>query len=202
MSCKLDDNRPDWKAYALGEMPAPARREAETHVASCHFCQDELAGLRLTLDALATLHEEEMPRRIAFVSDKVFEPTWWQKWSQSFLRPTFAAGCVIAAAIVAHGFVRPAALPSAAVDTSAIEARITAEVNERLQAQMQQTVTAAVNSAVNTAVVKAVAETRQQDEQRTSALLAASERRYSDATAYLNRQVTQMYALNSGAGVR
>jgi hypothetical protein len=202
MSCKLDDNRPDWKAYALGEMAAPARHEAEAHASSCNFCQDELAGLRLTLDALATLHEEELPRRIGFVSDKVFEPTWWQKWSQTFLRPTFAAGCVIAAAILVHGYMRPVASPnatsSAAMDTAAIEARVvaqvSAEVGQRMQAQM--------NDAVNSAVVKAVAETRLKDQQQTNELLAATERRYSDATAYLNRQVTQIYALNSGAGVR
>ena len=42
----------------------------------------------VTLDALSTLREEEIPRRIAFVSDKVFEPRWWQKL---FLRPSFAA---------------------------------------------------------------------------------------------------------------
>ena len=198
MSCKLDDNRPDWKAYALGEMAAPACRQAEAHGASCNFCQDELAVLRVILDALATLPEEELPRRIAFVSDKVFEPTWWQKWSQTFLRPTFAAGCVIAAAILAHGFMRPdAALlvsPSSTVDTAAIEARVAAEVSQRMQAK--------VNEVVDDAVLKAVAGTRQKEQQQTNELLAASERRYSEATAYLNRQVTQIYALNSGAGVR
>ncbi len=57
-------------------------------------------ALRVTLDAMATLREEEVPRRIAFVSDKVFEPRWWQM----FLRPSFAAGAVVAAAILVHGF--------------------------------------------------------------------------------------------------
>ena len=96
MSCKLEDRRPDWKSYALGELDARARQEAESHVAACADCQDELAGLRLTLDAMATLRDEELPRRIAFVSDKVFEPRWYQKL---FLRPSFAAAGLIAAAI-------------------------------------------------------------------------------------------------------
>ncbi len=40
------------------------------------------------------------------MSDKVFEPRWWQKlWS-----PSFAAGCVIAAAILVHAFVQPTAV--------------------------------------------------------------------------------------------
>jgi hypothetical protein len=196
MSCNLQDNRPDWHAYAFGELDAPARQAAESHAAVCADCQDELAGLRVTLNALATLREEELPHRIAFVSDKVFEPRWWQKL---FLRPSFAAAGLIAAAILVHGFVRPAAVPapvtaSAQIDTAAIEARVAAQLNQRLEAQMA--------AAMNTAVAKAVAETEKRDEVRTAGLLNATERRYADAAEFLNKQVTQIYALNTGAGVR
>lgn len=108
----------DWKAYALGELSQSARREAEAHAATCASCREELAALRLTLDAMATLRDEEMPRRIAFVSDKVFEPKWFERlWS-----PAFAGALVVAAAILGHGFVRPAG----AVD----QARIQAEVDQ------------------------------------------------------------------------
>ncbi len=89
----------------------------------------------MTLDALSTLREEEVPRRIAFVSDKVFEPRWWQ----TIWNPTFAAACVVAAAILIHGFVgfaRPAADP------------------------------AAVQAQVDRAVTKAVAETEDRQAQR------------------------------------
>jgi len=197
MSCKLEDRRPDWKSYALGELDARARQEAESHVAACADCQDELAGLRVTLDAMATLREEELPRRIAFVSDKVFEPRWYQKL---FLRPSFAAAGLIAAAILVHAFVRPVSTPAnvpqpmAQVDTSAIESRVTAEVTARLQSEMAAT--------INTAVTKAVAETEKRDDHRTALLLSASERRYTDAADFLNKQVTRIYALNTGAGVR
>ena len=197
MSCKLEDRRPDWKSYALGELDARARQEAESHVAACADCQDELAGLRVTLDAMATLREEELPRRIAFVSDKVFEPRWYQKLAQAFLRPSFAAAAVIAAAILVHAFVRPVSAPNIAtaqVDTRAIEARVTAEVTARLQNEMAMT--------VNTAVTKAVAETEKRDDHRTALLLSAADRRYSDAADFLNKQVTRIYALNTGAGVR
>jgi len=106
----------DWKAYALGELTAKERREAEAHAPVCEGCKSELAQVRLTVDTLAALREEEVPRRIAFVSDKVFEPRWWQM----FLRPSFAAALVIAAAIVMHGYLaRPAAL-----DESEIQARV------------------------------------------------------------------------------
>jgi anti-sigma factor RsiW len=93
----------DWKAYALGELDAKDRRQVEAHAATCSDCREELAGLRLTLDALSTLREEEIPKRIAFVSDKVFQPRWWQM----FLRPSFAAAAILAAAILVHAFVRP-----------------------------------------------------------------------------------------------
>jgi len=201
MSCKLEDRRPDWKSYALGELDSRARQEAESHVAACADCQDELAGLRVTLDAMATLREEELPRRIAFVSDKVFEPRWYERLTQTFLRPSFAAAAVIAAAILVHAFVRPVSAPASApsqamaqVDTSAIEARVIAEVTARLQGEMA--------AAVNTAVTKAVADTEKRDDQRTAQLLSASDRRYSDAADFLNKQVTRIYALNTGAGVR
>jgi len=106
----------DWKGYALGELAANERREAEAHAATCEGCRGELAHVRLTVDTLSALREEEVPRRIAFVSDKVFEPRWWD----TFLRPTFAAACVLAAAIVMHGYMtRPAAM-----DAAAIQARI------------------------------------------------------------------------------
>ncbi|SRR5216683_5814440 len=123
----------DWKAYVLGEFDPAHRQQAETHAAACPNCREELATLRLTLDTLSTLREEEMPRRIAFVSDKVFEPRWWQ----TFLRPSFAAACVIAAAILVHAFVRPAGA-DAALDAR-IEhsvARAVADTEQRYTQQM------------------------------------------------------------------
>lgn len=184
MSC----NSYDWKAYALGELNAADRRAAESHATGCSLCRDELAGLRLTLDALSVVREEDPPRRIAFVSDKVFEPRWWH----SFLRPSFAAGSVIAAAILVHAFTRP---PAPTIDTAQIENRIQASVEKRIES----------------AVTKAVADTEARDSRATQELLAASEKRFSEQRQadfatfarnfeMLNKQVTKLYALNSGAG--
>jgi anti-sigma factor RsiW len=101
MSCVSPESRPDWKAYVLRELGQDAQRQAEAHLATCSICHEEVATLRVTLDTLSTLREEEMPRRIAFVSDKVFEPRWWQR----VFSPTFAAGALVAAAILIHGFI-------------------------------------------------------------------------------------------------
>jgi anti-sigma factor RsiW len=132
MSCESYD----WKGYALGELAANERHEAEAHAATCEGCRVELAHVRLTIDALSTLREEEVPRRIAFVSDKVFEPRWWQM----FLKPSFAAALVIAAAILTHGFMmRPAA-----VDDAAIQARVDQAVTKAV-ADVEQRNAEAVN---------------------------------------------------------
>jgi len=127
MSCISPESKPDWKAYVLRELNPDASREAETHLAACSTCHEEVATLRLTLDTLSALREEEIPRRIAFVSDKVFEPHWWQR----VFSPTFAAGALVAAAILIHGFVRPGQDQVDAAVTKAVsqvEARHTKEI--------------------------------------------------------------------------
>ena len=120
----------DWKAYALGELATNERREAEGHAATCDGCRGELAHVRLTIDTLSALREEEVPRRIAFVSDKVFEPRWWDV----FLKPSFAAALVLAAAIVTHGYLmRAPALDEATIQTRVNQAvmRAVADVEQR-----------------------------------------------------------------------
>src|SRR6476646_8058569 len=134
MSCSFFDSEPeskhDWKAYVLRELGQDAHRQAEAHLATCSICHEEVATLRLTLDTLSTLREEEMPRRIAFVSDKVFEPRWWQR----VFSPTFAAGALVAAAILIHGSLRPSQIPQAQVEAavnkavSEVEARHVQEI--------------------------------------------------------------------------
>jgi len=129
----------DWKAYALGELDQSARREAEAHAATCAPCREELATLRLTLDAMATLRDEEMPRRIAFVSDKVFEPNWFQRlWS-----PTFAGALVVAAAILVHGFARAGSVDQAQIQAQVDRAvtKAVAQVEAKNQEQMQEVLT-------------------------------------------------------------
>jgi anti-sigma factor RsiW len=119
----------DWKAYAIGELGEGEKRSAAAHLATCQECREELAGVQATLSTLTALRDEEMPRRIAFVSDKVFEPRWWQK-----LNPMFASATVLAAAIIVHGFV---AQPSAAQVSPAIQAEIHKEVGQAVNTEME-----------------------------------------------------------------
>jgi anti-sigma factor RsiW len=121
----------DWKAYALGELPADEKRSAAMHLNACDSCQDEFAGVQTTLAALSSLRDEEVPRRIAFVSDKVFEPRWWQR----MFTPTFASACLIAGAIAFH------ATSNQGPSEAEIQAQIDKTVNQRMevvQALMEQ----------------------------------------------------------------
>jgi anti-sigma factor RsiW len=116
----------DVKAYAVGEMNESDKRAAAAHVGTCESCREELAGLQATLGSLAMLRDEDAPRRIAFVSDKVFEPKWWQR-----LNPMVASACLIAAAIVAHGFAVPSPV-DASVQT-VIDQAVQREVALRME---------------------------------------------------------------------
>ncbi len=131
MSCVSPESKPDWKAYVLRELNQDAARQAETHLTNCSDCREELGTLRLTLDTLSTLREEEIPRRIAFVSDKVFEPRWWQR----VFSPTFAGACVVAAAILIHGSLRPG---QAQVDAAVTKAVSQVEAQHAQETQVIQ----------------------------------------------------------------
>ncbi len=124
----------------------------------------ELAGLQLTRDALLTVRDEEVPRRIAFVSDKVFEPNWWQKLWASGTKVGFAAAAMLAAAIVVHGF---ATRPATSV-----------------QAPLTQTANAAdaalIDKIVAERVEKVVAQIETRQAQKTAGILEAAQKRYSE----------------------
>jgi len=142
MNCSFFDSKPeskpDWKAYVLRELGQDAHRQAEAHLATCSICHEEVATLRLTLDALSTLREEEMPRRIAFVSDKVFEPRWWQRaLNQTVRSPTFAAGVLVAAAILLHGFMRPGQAQVDAAVTQAVS-QVEAQHMQEIRAMSEE----------------------------------------------------------------
>lgn len=153
----------DLKAYLLVEIPTGERAVLEDHVRACQSCREELDRLRLTQAALRALPYEEVPQRIAFVSDKVFAPRWWQRVWGSGPAMGFASASVLAAAILVHGFARPAVTPvTSAVDTANMEQRIEQEVNARVDA----------------AVAKAVSETDARQEQKFAKTLDAAEHRY------------------------
>ena len=183
----------DLKEYALGESSREQARGIEAHLADCGACRDEVARLQLTRGALLALADEEPPRRIAFVSDKVFEPRWYHRLWNSAPQLGFIAAAMLACAILVHAFARPAPpAPAAVADTIAVDQHIERDVAAR------------VNAALETAVAKAVADSEARQQKRTAELLKAADERHeldrratlaalSEQTRILQKQVANMY---------
>jgi anti-sigma factor RsiW len=149
----------DLHDYFLQELDAEQLRQVDRHVKTCAGCQEELDRLRITGVALASLPDEEIPQRIAFVSDKVFEPSLarrlWRDFWGSAARLGFASATVLAGALIFFASHRPA---SATVDE--------AQITQRVQA------------AVQTVVAQNVAQIEARQSRQTAELLAAAEERY------------------------
>jgi anti-sigma factor RsiW len=134
MSCSPFDLRD----YFLKELPESEQRQVEAHVRNCQPCFEELDRLRLTEAALFALREEEIPQRIGFVSDQVFEPSPWRRWWAglwgSSARLAFASAAMLSIAILISALrpvgqqiaVRPGApqVVKAAISDSEIQSRI------------------------------------------------------------------------------
>jgi anti-sigma factor RsiW len=148
MSCSPFDLRD----YFLKELPDSEQRQVEAHVRNCQPCLEELDRLRLTEAALFALREEEIPQRIAFVSDQVFEPSPWRRWWAalwgSTARLAFASAAMLSIAILVSAL-RPvgqiALVPSApqvvkAISDTEIQTRIdTAVARAAAQVDARQT---------------------------------------------------------------
>ncbi len=127
----------DWKGYLLNELAAPERQAAREHLPQCPACRQELERLRLTQMALASLPEEEIPRRIAFVAGRTSPARGWAWLWNSAPRLGFVSAAMLALAILAHAFMRPAPVVTlSAADQAAIEARVERAVASRLEADL------------------------------------------------------------------
>jgi anti-sigma factor RsiW len=141
--------------YLLEELPEPERRQMEAHVKSCSPCQEELARLRIVSAALRSVPEEEIPQRIAFVSDKIFEPSPWRRWLAAFwnsgARLGFASAAMLSASLVVFSL-RPAPAPVAAIrpaipaPASQVQAAVVKPVSEE---EIEQRIQASVDKAVD-----------------------------------------------------
>ena len=160
MSCSPFDLRD----YFFGELPENDRRQADLHIKSCVSCQEELGALRSTQAVLLTVPDEEIPQRIGFVSDRVYEPSrmlrWWRAFWGSGPRLVFASAAMLSMAILMSGTRQPSA---------------------------------DVSRQVNEAVAKAVAESDARHEQRTAQLLTAVARRF-EAQRNTDMDIADRYA--------
>ena len=135
MSCSPFDLRD----YFLQELPDQERRQVEAHVRDCQGCREELERLGMTQAALFSLRDEEIPQRVAFVSDAIFEPSPWRRaWSalwNSGARLAFVSAAMLSAALVVFAL-RPQA--AVRVSDADIQARVDAAVTRAVAASQQQ----------------------------------------------------------------
>src|SRR5205807_4315819 len=110
--CVMSCSPFDLKDYFLRELPDPHQREVEVHVSCCPVCREELDRLQLTGAALFSLRDEEIPQRIAFVSDKIFEPSPWRRGWAAFwgsgARLGFVSAAMLSVALLVSAVMRPA----------------------------------------------------------------------------------------------
>ncbi len=171
----------DLKDYFFEELGGAERKEVEAHVTACRACREELNRLRLTGTTLLSLREEEIPRRIAFVSDAVFEPSPWRRWWSGFwntpARLGFGSAALLSAALVVFALTRPA--PVQLVRQVQVPAAPTTQAAQTVQTVPEAAIQARIDQAADRAVA---ARTRQLDaevaaerQERQKLLLVAAE---------------------------
>jgi anti-sigma factor RsiW len=158
----------DLKDYFLKELPSPRQLQVEAHVKSCDACREDLDRLQLTEAALFTLRDEEIPQRIAFVSDKIFEPSPLRRWFAAFWGCTARLGFASAALLSCSIFYFAATRTAPAPNRPAVIEKVTvaaAPSSAEIQKQVQQ------------AVAVAVAEVEARQAEKTTKLVADLEHR-------------------------
>ncbi|MCU1326740.1 MAG: putative transrane anti-sigma factor [Bryobacterales bacterium] len=148
--------------YAFDELAGADRVAMEGHVESCLECAAELHSIQLTTAALRSVPDREIPQRIAFVSDKLFDPSPWGRFFRGFFasrtQAGFAAACLLAGAIVFSAVKRP-------VEVRTVVASSTAAPVD-------------VSQQIDAAVKKAVVQVHQEDARQASVALAAAETKH------------------------
>jgi hypothetical protein len=156
----------DLRDYFLRELPDPQQRQVEAHIRLCQSCSEELDRLRVTEAALLLMHDEEIPQRIAFVSDKIFEPSPWRRWWAAFwgsaARLGFASAAMLSAAIVVYA-VHP--VPQ----TMGVHLVASAPPAPQI---VQRVSDVDIQSRIDAAVTKAVAQVESRQIEKTKYLLA------------------------------
>jgi len=169
----------DLRDYLFDELAASQIAEVRAHLKTCVSCTTELETLRSTQSALLALRDEEIPQRIGFVSDKVFEPSPVRRWFAGFwtsaARLGFVSSALLSAALLVSAFY-PRTIVHNSAQPPVTQAEIDRQIQTAVAAQVAQ-IQAQVQAQIQTAVTQAVAETEQRAQKRTTALLAAANKR-------------------------
>jgi anti-sigma factor RsiW len=195
----------DLNDYYLDELAGPQQRQVEAHVKTCPPCREELDRLRVMGAALRSVAEEEIPQRIAFVSDKIFEPSPWRRRLAAFwnsgARLGFASAALLSASVVIFAF-RPAPAPVVAVRQ--VQAPAPAPVAQNAaarpsEAEIDRRIQEAVDKAVE---IKTAALQRELKEARATLLVAAEGYDYQRAKAMAQKSGSYTLPASASAEVK
>lgn len=186
----------DWKGFVLQEITPEERRKMEEHLKGCAACRQEVDALGLTIVAVRRLPQQPAPRRLAFVSDPVFEQPWWKRmWRTAGPAWGFAGALAIAGAIFAHGLLAPPPAPPMRADA----AEIRKLVGEELERQMPARVEAAVKERIGPAAAQLEARLAQ-FEQRVEGERRADLRDVTAAFELLQKRINNVYLASAQYG--
>lgn len=198
MSCSPFDLRD----YFLKELSDPEGRQVEGHLKSCPACREEFDRLRVTEAALFTLREEEIPQRIAFVSDKIFEPSplrrWWQSFWASGARLGFASAAMLSVALLVSAFVRtaPAPAPGAGSTAPAVSAAAMQSEIDRRVADAVLKVSTEIEARQARKTAEAVAALEKRGDMDRQALVLAMEKNFE----YMGKRMSRFTVASAGYG--
>ncbi len=90
----------DLRDYLFDELNPEEQAAVEAYLSTSPEAREEMGRLLLTQQALRSVSDEEVPRRIGFISDKVFEPSLARRWWLGFWNAAPHFGFSMAAVLV------------------------------------------------------------------------------------------------------
>jgi|YNPMSStandDraft_1061717.scaffolds.fasta_scaffold04840_3 hypothetical protein len=188
----------DWKGFVLQEAAPAERRAMEEHLKTCAACRREVDALGLTLVAVRQLPQQPIPRRLAFVSDPVFELPWWKRlWRMPAPAWGFATAALLVAAVALYGTLIRVPPPQAAVqaDPAAVERAVQAELERRLPAAVEAAVRTQLGPAVSQLEARLAAFEQKAEQQRRADL-----RDVTAAFELLQKRINNVYLASAHYG--
>src|SRR5271166_385345 len=158
---------PDIRALLFDSLPEAEKVRLRAHLAGCEACRVEAERLKTTTLALRSVQDEEPPVRIRFVSDRVFEPSWWQR-----LNPFASPGLLAHTALTVSTLAAAAVLITTQWAGSAAHLSAPARAASMDHAAFDQKVQKAVDARLNVAVAQAVRDVEARQDVKFRGMLA------------------------------
>lgn len=181
--------------FVLGELAEADRPGVESRLARDEEAALEVERLETAMAMLRSVPDEEPPRRIAFVSDKVFEPRWYQRWWQQ-AGGLALASAMLSAAILGHGVLMrpvPTAAPPAVAQLQTVNEE---EIGRRVDQAVAKAV--AATRAENLAEQKRMVSVALKEAEKNFAMERQADRVAVEASVdYLRKQMNRMLYLAS-----